>query len=172
MDNHLGQPVRFAIYTHNIDLPLIKVMQLISPSNVVYSTKSGIFLGAKILSIHSNISETGTWTYNIERYSGNPQPHYVQVMATPRSFKSPIIRAKFWVKSLPNGLLVLYAKVKKGEWPVLSAKVEVRVTRFNLNHTVAKHFEEKVDLLDTGSGGKLKNFYPQYPNTLYCQSAL
>lgn len=170
MDNHLGKPVRFAIYTHNVELPLIKDMQLISPSNVVYSTRSDSLIGVKILTIHSNITETGTWTYSIERYPGNPQPHYVQVIATPRSFKSPIIRAKFWVKNLQNGLLILYAKVKKGQWPVLSAKVEVRVTRFNLNNTFAKNFDEKIDLLDTGSGDPdiMKNdgIYSKYFNVM------
>lgn len=42
--------------------------------------------------------------------------------------------------------------MKQGEWPVLGAKVEVRVTKASNESTPT--FKEKFELFDTGSGGK------------------
>lgn len=96
------------------------------------------------------VSQTGTWTYNIERFQGNPQPHYVQVMARPLTKNSPVIRARAWTSGTTNPLAI-YTEVKRGDYPVLRAKVEVTVTRLGVNGSNAHR--EKFDLLDTGSGG-------------------
>lgn len=39
--------------------------------------------------------QTGPWTYTIERFR-NPQPHFVQVMASPKLPTVPVVRTKFW----------------------------------------------------------------------------
>jgi len=97
------------------------------------------------------VLQTGTWTYHIERFQGSPQPHYVQVMAKPLSKNSPVVRARAWTSGTTNPLTI-YAEVKRGDYPVLGAKVEVSVIRPGLNGSNAHR--EKFDLLDTGSGGQ------------------
>lgn len=98
------------------------------------------------------VLQTGTWTYQIERYQGSgQQPHYVQVMAKPLSKNSPVVRARAWTSGTTNPLAI-YAEVKRGDFPVLGAKVEVSVVRPGLNGSREHH--EKFDLLDTGSGGQ------------------
>ncbi|GLG98032.1 Uncharacterized protein GBIM_04671 [Gryllus bimaculatus] len=149
LDESLGEPARFAIFTHSTDNPLIRSISLVSPSQFTYSTRSDSLALVKMLTLQATINETGTWTYYIERYSGNPQPHYVQVMATPRTSTAPVVRARAWTsKNLSP--LVLYAEVKKGDYPVMGAKVEVIVTRPGRNGT--QFFREKFEMLDTGSG--------------------
>lgn len=70
-------------------------------------------------------------------------------MATPRSIAAPVVRAKFWTHRNQMGSpLILLAEVKRGEIPVLGAKVEVIVTK--TNGTVM--YSERFELLDTGSG--------------------
>lgn len=54
--------------------------------------------------------QTGTWTYTIERFPGSPQPHYVQVMATPWTRTAPVVRARLWT-SESNNPLILYTEV-------------------------------------------------------------
>ena len=46
--------------------------------------------------------------------------------------------------------MVCFFKVKKGDHPVLGAKVEVFVTKQGVNGSIHR---ERFDLLDTGSGG-------------------
>ncbi|CAG2065475.1 unnamed protein product, partial [Timema podura] len=96
LDESLGEPARFTIFTHSTDNPLIRGISLVSPSQNVYSSRYDFLLIIKLMSLHATINETGTWTYTIERFPGNPQPHYVQVMATPRSKVAPVVRARSW----------------------------------------------------------------------------
>ncbi|GLV34560.1 hypothetical protein CBL_09041 [Carabus blaptoides fortunei] len=151
LDKDIGEPARFALYTHNVDSPLIRSLTLTSPSQVHYQAKSDSLLSVKIITIAASINETGTWTYKVERFSGNPQPHFIQVTATPRTSSSAVVRTKFWTgRNQPGGPLVLYAEVKKNERPVMGAKVEVTVSRPEYNGSTSH--SEKFDLLDTGSG--------------------
>lgn len=151
LDDNLGEPARFMVYTHNIDNPLLKGLKLVSPSHQIYTDKSEIMYQTKIITLTTNITEPGTWTYTIEPYSGNPQPHFLQILATPRTKTVPILRTKFWThRNKPGNPLILIAEVKNGESPVLGAKVEVVVTKSLGNGSI--EYKEKFDLLDTGSG--------------------
>lgn len=151
LDENMGEPARFMLYTHNAEQPLIRGLSLISPSHQEYTGRSEDMVVAKILSLRVNISEPGTWTYTIERDAGNPQPHYVQVMATPRSRTVPVVRTKFWVRTnQPGGPLILLTEVKQGNWPILGAKVLVTFTRSEVNGSIA--YSDSLELLDTGSG--------------------
>lgn len=149
LEEGLGEPARFTILTHDIEDPLIRGIKLISPSQKVYSTRSDAMLSLRLMSIPANINETGTWTYTIERFQGSPQSHYVQVMATPWSSRVPVVRAKAWTSGTINPLII-YTEVKRGDYPVLGARVEVTVTRPGSNAT-SPH-RERFELLDTGSG--------------------
>ncbi|KAF5270568.1 hypothetical protein FQR65_LT05466 [Abscondita terminalis] len=150
LDDNMGEPARFMLYVHNIEQPLIRGVSLISPSHQEYTRLTDNMLYNKIISVAVNITEPGTWTYTIERYIGNPQPYYVQVLATPRSRTVPVIRARFWIHAnQPGGPLILLTEVKQGTWPVLGAKVEVTITRSSANDTT---YINRLELLDTGSG--------------------
>lgn len=72
-------------------------------------------------------------------------------MAKPFSKNSSVVRARAWTSGTTNPLAI-YAEVKRGNFPVLGAKVEVSVTRPGLNGS--NSHREKFDLLDTGSGGQ------------------
>lgn len=72
-------------------------------------------------------------------------------MAKPLSKNSSVVRARAWTSGTTNPLTI-YAEVKRGNSPVLGAKVEVSVTRPGLNGS--NSHREKFDLLDTGSGGQ------------------
>lgn len=168
LDQSIGEPAKFMLYTHSSEPPLIRGMKLISPSHQIFSSRSDNMLNYKIITVISNISEvsydanfalnifvtiflfqTGTWTYTIEPYAGNPQPHFLQVMATSVSSVAPVVRAKFWThQNNPDSPLVLLAEVKRGEVPVLGAKVEVIAKKSN--GTVM--YKDRFELLDTGSG--------------------
>lgn len=71
-------------------------------------------------------------------------------MAKPKTKNSPVVRAKAWISGKTNPLAI-YTEVKRGENPVLGAKVEVSVIRPGMNGSHSHR--EKFDLLDTGSGG-------------------
>lgn len=72
-------------------------------------------------------------------------------MATPKSRTAEVIRARFWTRrNQPGGPLILLSEVKKGDYPVLSAKVEVRVSKLEVNGSIL--YQELFELLDTGSG--------------------
>lgn len=72
-------------------------------------------------------------------------------MAKPSSKNSPVVRARAWTSGTTNPLAI-YAEVKRGDYPVLGAKVEVSINRPGLNGSAA--YREKFDLLDTGNGGQ------------------
>ncbi|XP_044735945.1 calcium-activated chloride channel regulator 1-like [Chrysoperla carnea] len=168
LSSELGEPARFSVFTHNSEMPLIRSITLVSPSQVTYSTRSDSLLSVKLLTVPANINETGTWTYTIERFAENPQPHYVQVFATPKSHNVNAVTAKFWTRRVQNGsIFVLYTEVKRGFNPVLAAKVEVTVSRTENNGTTIK--KERFELLDTGNGEpdivKGDGVYTRYYNT-------
>lgn len=151
LDDNMGEPARFMLYTHNTESPLIRGLSLVSPSHQEFVIRSDSMLSVKIISLAANITEPGTWTYTIERYAGNPQPHFIKVVATPHSRKVPVIRAKFWTRTnQPGGPLILLAEVKHGNWPILGAKVEATVSRSEVNGSVS--YRDTLELLDTGSG--------------------
>lgn len=62
-----------------------------------------------------------------------------------------MVRARAWTSGTTNPLAI-YAEVKRGDYPILGAKVEVSVIRPGLNGS--NEHREKFDLLDTGSGGQ------------------
>lgn len=163
LNENMGTPASFLIYTHNIELPLINSATLISPSDVSYSKRSDELLSVKQLSIEAQINETGSWTYVVDRFNGNPQPHFVQVMATVRPGFSSAIIAKAWIAQQPNragdnyvnnspGPIIIYVEVKKGELPVNEALVEVVITRPDIPCGAASKCEQKLRIMDTGSG--------------------
>lgn len=71
-------------------------------------------------------------------------------MATPRSVSAPVVHTKFWThRNHAGSPLILLAEVKRGEIPILGAKVEVKVTKTNGSFAI---YSDRFDLLDTGSG--------------------
>lgn len=157
LDASMGTPSSFFIYTHNAENPLIQSAKLTSPTGLTTSIRSDQRLPVKQLAISAIISETGTWTYTIDRYNGDPQPHFVQVMATPKSILSPVVLARAWIRTPQHhkghGPMILYVEVKKGELPVSAALVEVTVIRPEVvcNGTGSR-CRETFRLFDTGSG--------------------
>ncbi|CAG9863807.1 unnamed protein product [Phyllotreta striolata] len=151
LDPNMGEPAQFTFYTHNTITPLIKGLKLISPSHQIFSSRNDRLIDFKMITLNANISETGTWTYVVEPYPGNPQPHFIQVMATPRSLLSPVVRADFKIRrNTPTGPFLLLAEVKYGDLPILGAKVEITVTKPGANGSLP--LRTKIELLDTGSG--------------------
>lgn len=55
---------------------------------------------------------------------------------------------------MPMKPVVLYAEVKRGDWPVLGARVEVIVTKRTGNDS--SRYRERFELLDSGSGGEYR----------------
>ncbi|XP_055858011.1 calcium-activated chloride channel regulator 4-like [Episyrphus balteatus] len=168
LDGNMGNPSGFFIYTHNAETPLIQNVRVTSPSGVIYNTRSDQRMPVKQLTLLANINETGAWAYMIERFNGNPQPHFVQVMATPVSEDVNIVRARSWIRALqPGGPFIVYCEVKRGDYPVLSAFVKVKITRPDVtcNYTIC---EDSYKLLDTGSGDpdiiKDDGIYSRYVN--------
>lgn len=151
MEPSMGEPAEFIFYTHNTVTPLIKSLKLVSPSHQVYKSRNDKFIDFKMITLYANMSETGTWTYTVEPYPGNPQPHFIQVMATPRSPFAPVVRADFKIhRSTPDSPIVLLSEVKYGNIPVLGAKVEVTITKPGGNGSIANKY--RMELLDTGAG--------------------
>lgn len=150
MDPSLTEPAQFTFFTYNNYAPLFKGLKLTSPSNHVYDTRTDIFIDFKMITLNANLSESGTWTYNLEPYSGNPQPHYLQVIATPSSAFVPVVRTSFRIHKLSAGLFVLLAEAKYGDLPILGAKVEVTLIKMGVNDTMPH--KSIVYLLDSGSG--------------------
>ncbi|CAD7094161.1 unnamed protein product [Hermetia illucens] len=153
LDEGMSTPSGFFIYTHNVEVPLIQNVKLTSPGGITYGTRSDQRIPVKQITIIASVNQTGPWSYRIERFNGNPQPHYVQVLATPRSTTNSIVQTRAWIrKSEFGGPFVLYCEVKRGGYPVHSAYVEVRITRPTLQCNYTNNCEEKLKLLDTGSG--------------------
>lgn len=167
----MGEPAKFFLYTHKTTIVLIENVELISPSRQVYSIRSDNFMVYNLLSIKANISEVilssnplntsfqlntcnlqnGTWVYNITWQESSLQPYFLQVLVTPKSITSPIVRGNFRVYRQHSGSpLILLVEVKRGTYPVLGAKVEVVVSKTESNGSIG--YSETFELLDTGSG--------------------
>ncbi|XP_055526468.1 calcium-activated chloride channel regulator 1-like [Wyeomyia smithii] len=157
LDSFMGPPANFFVYIHNPENPLITNLKLTSPNGNVYTARSDSRSLVKQLMISAVLNETGTWTYTIDRFNGNPQPHYVQVIATPRSRYAPVIQARSWIhQSKSGGPPIIYTEVRKGDLPISSALVEVAVTRpdkvCQAGTGMVNECREKFKLLDTGAG--------------------
>lgn len=163
LNENMGAPSSFLLYTHSSEAPLITSMTLSSPSDVRYSTQTHEHLSVKQLTIDAMINETGTWTYTVDRVNGNPQPHFVQVMATVRPGYSSAIVARAWIEQQPSrasdnyvnnqpGPIVIYVEVKKGELPINEALVEVIITHQESTCGMTAKCEQKLRITDTGSG--------------------
>lgn len=57
LEDHMGEPAKFTVYTHNTENPLIRAITLTSPSQRVYSTRSDSLLSLKMLSVPAAINE-------------------------------------------------------------------------------------------------------------------
>lgn len=57
LEDHMGEPAKFAVYTHNTENPLIRTISLTSPSQRVYSTRSDALLSLKMLTVPAVINE-------------------------------------------------------------------------------------------------------------------
>lgn len=163
LDDTMGAPASFLLYTHNTEYPLINSASLSSPSGITYSKRSDERLSVKQMSIEAHINEAGTWTYTIDRFNGNPQPHFVQVMATVRPGSTSAVIVKAWIDHQQSrgpdaygnsafGSIIIYVEVKKGELPVNEALVEAIVTRPDMQCEVPSKCQQKFRILDTGSG--------------------
>ncbi|XP_074040726.1 LOW QUALITY PROTEIN: calcium-activated chloride channel regulator 1 [Leptinotarsa decemlineata] len=151
LDSNMGEPAQFTLFTHNTVTPLIKGLKLISPSHQIFTDRNDKFIDFKMITLNTNISEVGTWTYTVEPYQGNPQPHFIQVMATPQGVFAPVIRANFRThRNSPGSPLILLVEVKYGDLPILGSKVEVTVTKVGMNGSKSEKY--KIELLDSGSG--------------------
>lgn len=60
LEEGLGAPARFAVYTYNTENPLLRGVTLISPSQRVYTTRSETLISLKMLTIAANINEVST----------------------------------------------------------------------------------------------------------------
>lgn len=57
LEDNMGEPAKFTVYTHNTENPLIRAITLTSPSQKVYSTRSDSLLSLKMLSVPAIINE-------------------------------------------------------------------------------------------------------------------
>lgn len=67
LEEDMGEPAQFNVFTHNTANPLIKSMTVTSPSQVRYTRRSDSMLTVKMLTLPVNLSEvcsTAYWFYN------------------------------------------------------------------------------------------------------------
>lgn len=158
MEAKLGQPSGFYVYTYATESPLIHTMRLTSPTGQTFDTHSDQRMSVRQLSLSVNLNETGRWSYEIERFHGNPQPHIVQVLATPLSSSGRYINIDAWTTRYGRGaktIIVVYCKVDNGGFPIMDADVRVSVTkRTEQNNCFVKEQSCHVEyqLYDTGTG--------------------
>lgn len=159
------QSINFYVYIYDRrERNIEKGMRLTSPTHQEFSTSSELRAEYHQLTIVGNLTSRGSWSYNLKRFFGNPQPHYVQVMATPIPDNQNFIRAKAWIRRPKNGgPLVIFAQVTQGNLPIQDAFVEVSVKLPNGR-------SETFNLYDTGSGDpdltKGDGIYTRYFATL------
>lgn len=164
LDDTMGAPSSFLLYTHNTEYPLINSAILNSPSGITYLKRSDERLSVKQLSIEAQINETGSWTYTIDRFNGNPQPHFVQVLATVHKDATSAITVNAWIEQQQNnsgdiyshhssyGPIIIYVEVKKGALPVNEALVEMTIHRPDIQCDMPSKCEQTLRIFDTGSG--------------------
>lgn len=63
LEDHMGEPAKFTVYTHNTENPLIRAITLTSPSQRVYTTRSDSLLPLKMLSVPAAINEVNICTH-------------------------------------------------------------------------------------------------------------
>lgn len=181
VDDTMGVPSVFLIYTHSTEYPLINSAILNSPNGIRYFKRSDERLSVKQLSIEAQINETGSWTYTIDRFNGNPQPHYVQVLASVQKDRIPVIKVNAWIQQqhffddkidfqnihLP---ITIYVEVKKGDLPVSDALVEVLIRRPDFECDMSTKCEKTLRICDTGGGDpdvtKGDGIYTRYFNPI------
>ena len=151
----MGAPASFFVYTYNPEQPLLHDLKLKSPTDIEFISRSDQRLSIKQLTLAADLNETGAWNYDIARVNGNPQPHFVQVMATPRkssnSTVDTFVTMRAWI-SRPTGsnAYILHAEVKKGSLPVSAALVEVTMRSHEGVEETKKN--SWFQLLDNGGG--------------------
>lgn len=140
--------INFFVYIYDRkERNIEKGMKLVSPGKHEFTTLSDLRSEYHQISIIGNLTGYGSWSYNIKRFYGNPQPHFVQVLAYPKPDNRNFIRTKAFIRRSRNGgPHVLYAQVMKGSLPIIDALVEVQITRNGQKLTATKQ------LFDNGSG--------------------
>lgn len=140
--------INFFVYIYDRrERNIEKGMKLISPNNHVFATSSELRAEYHQLQIVGNLTSYGSWSYNIKRFFGNPQPHFVQVLAYPKADSQNFIVTKAFMRRPKNqGPYVIYAQVLQGNLPIVDALVEMSVT-FN-----GREIEAGTQLFDSGSG--------------------
>lgn len=68
LDDSMGEPARFMLYTHNTEAPLIRSLSLVSPSHQEYLIRSDNMLSLKIISLVANISEVPNLNFSFVHY--------------------------------------------------------------------------------------------------------
>ncbi|KAK6645164.1 hypothetical protein RUM43_001440 [Polyplax serrata] len=168
LEESLGEPAEFVIYTHSIDNPLLGSIQLVSPSQKVYTGRTDSLLQFKLMKVVTNINETGPWTYTIERFR-NPQPHFVQVMASPKSPTAPVVRAKFWTNLNSNHLPLVDSRNKRDipkEFEEVDSQEWTSQTGFPnyLNHPMGRSYESDPIGQESEVVSKTTKGFPDYGN--------
>lgn len=140
--------INFFIYIYDRkERNIEKGMKLISPQNTVYSTSSELRAEYHQVQIVGNLTSYGSWSYNIKRFFGNPQPHFVQVLAYPKPDTRNFIKTKAFIRrSHKTGPYIIYAQVMQGSLPIVDAFVDMTVTQ---NGRV---ISTSTQLFDSGSG--------------------
>lgn len=151
----MGTPASFFVYTYNPESPLLQAIMLKSPSDLEFTSRSDQRLSIKQLTLAADLNETGAWSYSIDRINGNPQPHFVQVMATPRKTNSSaadtFVNLRAWIsRPVDSNAYILHAEIKKGSLPVVAALIEVTMR----SHEGVEETKKKTvfQLLDNGGG--------------------
>jgi calcium-activated chloride channel regulator 3/4 len=139
--------INFFVYIYDRkERNIEKGMKLIAPNNHEFSTSSELRAEYHQLQIVGNLSGYGSWSYNIKRFFGNPQPHFIQVLAYPKTDSNEMIWASAFVRRpLNGGPNVVYAQVMQGNLPINDAFVEMIVIH-NGRRVSTKQ------LFDNGSG--------------------
>lgn len=70
LEDNIGEPAKFTVYTHNTENPLIRGITLTSPSQRVYSTRSDSLLSLKMLSVPATINEVNKQIYGRPEFWG------------------------------------------------------------------------------------------------------
>lgn len=61
LEESLGEPAEFVVYTHSIDNPLLGAIQLVSPSQKVYTGRTDSLLQFKLMKVVTNINEVSVF---------------------------------------------------------------------------------------------------------------
>jgi calcium-activated chloride channel regulator 3/4 len=139
--------INFFVYIYDRkERNIEKGMKLIAPNNHEFMTSSELRAEYHQLQIVGNLTGYGPWSYNIKRFFGNPQPHFIQVLAYPKASSNKMIHANAFIRRPHGGgPNVIYAQVMQGNLPINDALVEMIV--FHNGRRIATK-----QLIDNGSG--------------------